>query len=81
MCREFEMSMMGELTYFLGFRVKQGESDTFLDQAKYTRNLIKRFGFDSCKLMNTPMSPSTILDRDESGKPVDSKMIRNSLEG
>ena len=33
MCKEFEMSMMGELTYFLGFRVKQGESGTFLDRS------------------------------------------------
>ena len=68
------MSMMGELSYFLGFKVKQGESGTFLDQTKYTRNLIKRFGFDSCKPMNTPMSPSPILDRDESRKPVYSKI-------
>ena len=59
--------------------MKQGNSGTFLDQTKYTRNLIKRFGFDSCKPMNTPMSPSTILDKDETGKPVDSKIFRGMI--
>ena len=73
------MSMMGELTYFLGFNVRQGESGTFLNQTKYTRDLIKRFGFEGCKSMNTPMSPSVTLDRDETGKPVDSKTFRGMI--
>ena len=79
MSKEFEMSMMGELTYFLGFNVKQGESGTFLNQTKYTRDLIRRFGFEGCKPMNTPMSPNTILDRDETVKPVDSKTFRGMI--
>ena len=40
---EFEMSMMGELTYFLGLQIKQCKSGTFLNQAKYTLKLLKRF--------------------------------------
>jgi hypothetical protein len=44
MTQKFEMSMMGELTYFLGFQVKQLKDGTFLSQMKYTQDLLKRFG-------------------------------------
>jgi hypothetical protein len=44
MTQKFKMSMMGELTYFLGFQVKQLKDDTFLSQTKYTQDLLKRFG-------------------------------------
>ena len=42
----FEMSMVGELTYFLGLQVKQTNSGIYINQAKYARNLVKRFGLD-----------------------------------
>ncbi|KAG8069543.1 hypothetical protein GUJ93_ZPchr0006g41440 [Zizania palustris] len=41
MSREFEMSMMGELTFFLGLQIKQSQQGTFVHQAKYTRDLLK----------------------------------------
>ena len=44
MMQKFEMSMMGELTYFLGFQVKQLKDGTFISQMKYTQDLLKRFG-------------------------------------
>ena len=72
---EFEMSMMGELGFFLGFEIKQRESGTFINQSKYTRELIKKFGLEGGKSMNTPMSPNSQLDKDTQGKHIDQKVI------
>ena len=44
MSKEFEMSMMSELKYFLGLQIKQIEEGIFINQAKYRRDLLKRFG-------------------------------------
>jgi hypothetical protein len=46
MSKEFEMSMIGELTYFLGFQVKQMKDGNFLSQEKYTKDLLKRFNME-----------------------------------
>ena len=47
---EFEKSMMGELTFFLGLQVKQTKNDTFINQAKYVKDLLKRFRLEASKL-------------------------------
>ena len=49
MREEFEMSMVGELNFFLGFQVKQTESGIFISQSKYAKNLVKRFGLEKAK--------------------------------
>ncbi|XP_042973126.1 uncharacterized protein LOC122304931, partial [Carya illinoinensis] len=79
MQEEFEMSMMGELTFFLGLQIKQAKSWTFINQSKYIKELLKKFGMENAKEIGTPMSPSTKLDKDESGKPVDSKIYRGMI--
>ncbi|KAH9648550.1 Integrase catalytic domain-containing protein [Citrus sinensis] len=82
MSKEFEMSMMGELKYFLGLQIKQNEEGIFINQAKYVKDLLKRFGIDDSKTKNTPMNTTTKLDKDEKGKEVDIKMYRGiSCEG
>ena len=55
MSKEFEMSMIGELTFFLGFQVKQIREGIFISQEKYTNDLLKRFKMDECKPIKTPM--------------------------
>ncbi|RVW58347.1 Copia protein [Vitis vinifera] len=60
---EFEMSMMGELNFFLGLQIKQLKEGTFINQAKYIRDLLKRFNMEEAKTMKTPMSSSIKLDR------------------
>ena len=70
---EFEMSMMGELKYFLGLQIKQTQEGIFINQSKYCKELIKRFGMDSAKHMSTPMSTNCYLDKDESGQSIDIK--------
>ena len=52
---EFEMSMVGELTYFLLFQVKQLKDGIFLSQSKYARELVKKFWLESTKHFRTPM--------------------------
>ena len=60
----YQMSMMGELSYFLGLQVKQTEDGIFVSQAKYTRNLLKKFGLLNCSSATTPMATATKLDKD-----------------
>jgi hypothetical protein len=50
MTQKFEMSMMGELNYFLGFQVKQLKDNTFISQTKYTQDLLKRFGMKDARM-------------------------------
>ena len=53
---EFEMSMMGELNFFLGLQVKQVEHGILLCQAKYCRELLKKFNMENCKEASTPIA-------------------------
>ena len=53
---EFEMSMMGELNFFLGLQIKQTDDGIFINQSKYIKNLLKRFGLKQAKCFATPMS-------------------------
>jgi hypothetical protein len=64
------MSMMGELTFFLGIQVKQSKQGTFVHQAKYTKDLMKKFNMAELKPMSTPMSMTTSLGPDKDGVAV-----------
>ena len=76
---EFEMSMMGELKFFLGLQIKQTNGGIFLNQSKYVKNLLKRFGLENAKAFGTLMSPSIKLDKDEKGNLVDVKLYRGMI--
>ncbi|KAM7466521.1 hypothetical protein LguiB_014083 [Lonicera macranthoides] len=76
---EFEMSMMGELNYFLGLQVKQFNSGIFISQTKYARDLVKRFGLENAKHVSTPLSVSTKLAKDVAGKKVDATLYRSMI--
>jgi hypothetical protein len=73
------MSMMGELTFFLGIQVKQTKQCIFVYQAKYTKDLIKKFNMAELKTMSTPMSTTTTLDPDENGEAVDQREYRSMI--
>ena len=73
MSREFEMSMMGELQFFLGLQIKQTPQGTLVHQAKYTRDLLRKFDMSDLSPQPTPISTSTALDEDLDGKAVDQK--------
>ncbi|WVZ76751.1 LOW QUALITY PROTEIN: hypothetical protein U9M48_024694 [Paspalum notatum var. saurae] len=77
--REFEMSLMGELQFFLGLQIKQGLEGTFVDQVKYTRDILKKFNMGDSKPITTPMSTNTALDADEDGEAVDQKKFQGMI--
>ncbi|GJY33546.1 retrovirus-related pol polyprotein from transposon TNT 1-94 [Tanacetum coccineum] len=76
---EFEMSMMGELNFFLGLQIKQMEDGIFFNQSKYIKEMLKKFGLEDSKPMKTPMSFDTKLTKDEECKSVDSTKYRGMI--
>jgi hypothetical protein len=76
---EFQMSMMGELTFFLGIEVKQTKQGTFVHQAKYMKDLMKKFNMVELKPVSTPMSATTSLGPDEDGEDVVQREYRSMI--
>jgi transposase InsO family protein len=76
MTKRFEMSMMGELKFFLGFQIKQMKEGTFLCQTKYVKDMLKRFDMADSKPIQTPMALNGHLDLNEEGKSVNQKVFR-----
>jgi hypothetical protein len=79
MTQKFEMSMMGELKYFLGFQVKQLQEGTFISQTKYIQDILTKFGMKDAKPIKTPMGTNGHLDLDTGGKFVDQKVYRSMI--
>jgi hypothetical protein len=79
MIQKFEMSMMGELKYFLGFQIKQLQEGTFIFQTKYIQDILKKFGMKNAKPIKTPMGTNGHLDLDTGGKYVDQKVYRSMI--
>ncbi|GJS93190.1 retrovirus-related pol polyprotein from transposon TNT 1-94 [Tanacetum coccineum] len=75
----FEMSMMGELNFFLGLQIKQMEDGIFFNQSKYIKEMLKKFGLEDSKPMKTPMSSDTKLTKDEECESVDSTKYRGMI--
>jgi hypothetical protein len=75
----FEMSMMGVLTFFLGFQIKQAKEGTFISQMKYTHDILKKFGMDKAKPIKTSMGTNGHLDLDMGGTSVDQKVYRSMI--
>ncbi|CAM8925746.1 unnamed protein product [Rhodiola kirilowii] len=68
---EFEMSMVGELTFFLGIQVRQLENGTEISQQKYLGEVVKKYGFGGSKHVNTPSSPNESLTKDDGSPKTD----------
>ncbi|CAL8154327.1 unnamed protein product [Prunus armeniaca] len=79
MSKEFEMSMVGELNFFLGLQVKQGRDEMFISQYKYAKDLVKKFGLESAKPVCNPMITHTKIHKDSSGKSVDQTIYRSMI--
>jgi hypothetical protein len=77
--KEFLMSMMGELAFFLGTQVKQTKQGTFVHQAKYTKDLMKKFNIAKLKPVLMLMSTATVLDPDENGEAVDQRDYKSMI--
>ncbi|GJZ96686.1 putative ribonuclease H-like domain-containing protein [Tanacetum coccineum] len=79
MHKKFQMSSMGELTFFLGLQVKQKEDGIFISQDKYVTEILKKFGFIDVKTTSTPMETQNLLLKDEDGEEVDVHLYRSMI--
>ncbi|GJW69891.1 putative ribonuclease H-like domain-containing protein [Tanacetum coccineum] len=79
MHKKFQMSSMGELTFFLGLQVKQKEDGIFINQDKYVTEILKKSGFSDVKTTNTPMETHKPLLKDADGEDVDEHMYRSMI--
>jgi hypothetical protein len=77
MIHKLEMSMMGELKYFLGFQIKQLQEGTLICQTKYIQDIHKKFGMKNAKPIKTPMGTNGYLDLDTGGKSVHQKVYQS----
>jgi hypothetical protein len=80
MMNMFKISIMGVLTFFLGFQIKQAKARTFISQTKYTRDILKKFGIDKAKTIKTSIDTNGHLDLDLGGTSVDQKVYRFMIE-
>ncbi|XP_073271383.1 uncharacterized protein [Primulina huaijiensis] len=79
MSSTFEMSMVGELSYFLGLQIKQLHDGIFLCQSKYAKNLIKKFANENTKHMKTPMGSNEKLSKDDAAENADNTLYRSII--
>ncbi|GKD21388.1 putative ribonuclease H-like domain-containing protein [Tanacetum coccineum] len=78
MHKKFQISSMGELTFFLGLQVKQKEDGIFISQDKYVTEILKKFGFTDVKA-STPMETQNPLLKDADGEDVDEQLYRSMI--
>jgi hypothetical protein len=79
MTDRFEMFIMGVLTFFLGFQIKQVKEGTFISQTKYTHDILKKFGMDKAKPIKTPMGTNGHLELDLGGTSLDQKVYHSMI--
>ncbi|GJS56805.1 putative ribonuclease H-like domain-containing protein [Tanacetum coccineum] len=79
MHKRFQISFMGELTFFLGLQVQQKEDGIFISQDKYVADILKKFDFVTIKTASTPMEPNKALVKDEEAKDVDVHLYRSMI--
>ncbi|GJY67576.1 putative ribonuclease H-like domain-containing protein [Tanacetum coccineum] len=76
---KFQMSSMGELSFFLGLQVKQKSDGIFISQDKYVAEILKKFDFASVKTASTPMETNKPLIKDEEAEDVDVHLYRSMI--
>ncbi|GJU20638.1 putative ribonuclease H-like domain-containing protein [Tanacetum coccineum] len=79
MHKRFQMSSMGELTFFLGLQVKQKDDGIFIGQDKYMVNILKKFDFATVKTASTPIETNKALLKDEEAEDVDVNLYRSMI--
>ncbi|GJY59197.1 retrovirus-related pol polyprotein from transposon TNT 1-94 [Tanacetum coccineum] len=80
MTKKFEMSMIKELTYFIGLQIKQDDKGISIYQEQYTRNLLKKYEISNSSSVKTPMVPPKNLGPNLAGKPVNETSYRGMIE-
>ncbi|GJS19881.1 retrovirus-related pol polyprotein from transposon TNT 1-94 [Tanacetum coccineum] len=75
----FKMSMMGQMSFFLGLQISQSPRGIFINQSKYASEIVKKYGLNTTDSVNTPMIETKKLDEDLYGKPVDATIYRGMI--
>nr|GEV52124.1 hypothetical protein [Tanacetum cinerariifolium] len=75
----FEMSMMGEMTFFLGLQVNQSLCGIFINQSNYVLEILKKYGLKSCDPIGTPMEIKDKPDIDQNGTPINATKYRSMI--
>ena len=76
MKKEFEMSILGELTFFLGLQVYESDKRIFISQTKYIKDMLKNFEMEDSKHVRTPMTTGCKLSKNDESLEVDHTMYR-----
>ncbi|XP_058725624.1 secreted RxLR effector protein 161-like [Vicia villosa] len=76
---EFQISLVGELTYFLRLQVKQMDDSIFISQSEYVKNIIKKFGMKNASHNRTPAPTHVKLSNDEKSIFVDQSLYRSMI--
>lgn len=79
MMRDFEMSDLGQMKYFLGIQVKQSPGRIFLSQEKYIDDLLEKFSMNQCKPVSTPMGPNEKFQVNDDAEKVDATLYRKLI--
>nr|GEZ35318.1 uncharacterized mitochondrial protein AtMg00810-like [Tanacetum cinerariifolium] len=79
MCSKFKMSMMGKISFFLGLQISHKPRGIFINQSKYALESLKKYGFESCDPVDTPMVEKSKLDEDREGQAVDQSHYRGMI--
>jgi hypothetical protein len=79
MKNEFEMSLLGDLSFFLGLQIRQIKQGIFISQTKYIIEMLKRFGMDDCKPVITPMQTSCKLRKYDDSKSTNQRQYRSMI--
>nr|GEY42431.1 retrovirus-related Pol polyprotein from transposon TNT 1-94 [Tanacetum cinerariifolium] len=79
MCSKFKMSMMGKISFFLGLQISQNPRGIFINRSKYALESLKKYGFESCDPVDTPMVEKSKLDEDREGQAVDQSHYRGMI--
>ena len=80
MKKEFEMSMLGESTFFLGLQVYQTDKGIFISQTRYIKDMLKKFKMEDSKPVGTPMVIGCKLSKDDESLEVDHTMFRSMID-
>ncbi|GKD33285.1 retrovirus-related pol polyprotein from transposon TNT 1-94 [Tanacetum coccineum] len=75
----FEMSMMGEMTFFLSLQVNQSPCGIFINQSNYVLEILKKYGMETCDPIRTPMEIKDKLDLDQNGSLVDATKYHSMI--
>ena len=76
MKKEFEMTDLGLMKYFLGIEVSQTDDEIFICQTKYAKDVLKRFKMLNCKPASTPVATGLKLSKEDKGTKVDPSLFK-----